>query len=350
MSRRHISSDELTMLKERVSLPSLIGESVALQRETSSEYVALCPFHAEKTPSFRVWPDHYHCFGCGEHGDAVAWLMTSERMSFRGAVRHLREWSGSTEPATREIDDLAGEERDYGWKPLVPVPSDAPDLLDRRGIARAFNPKRQGTSWERTRWRPTLVHPYCSANREIVGYVLRVEKAKGGKFTPAITFRQHVDTGERRWCVLPIPGPRPLYGLDRLNARPRATVLLVEGEKTADAAQRLLPSLLAMTWAGGSKAYHLTDFAPLCGRKVVCVPDADREGRAAFGGRVTRRGKRIPGILDILAGLGADARRVDPPIDLPDGWDLADAEAEGWDTGRALAWIKANLVKIADAA
>jgi hypothetical protein len=350
MTRGKSDPAEIANLKLRVPLPSLIGASVALHRETPNEYLALCPFHSEKTPSFRVWPDHFHCFGCGEHGDAIAWLMTSERMSFHGAVRHLREWSGSPEPATREIDDLAGEERDYGWEPLAPVPSDAPDLLDRRGMVRAFNPKRQGTSWEWTRWRPSLVHSYRNGAGDLVGYVLRVEKARGGKFTPAITYRQHVDTGERRWCVLPLPGPRPLYGLDRLVERPRATVLLVEGEKTADAAQRLLPSLLAMTWAGGSKAYHLTDFAPLRGRKVVCVPDADREGREAFDGRVTRRGRHIRGILELLADVGANARCVDPPTNLPDGWDLADAEADGWDTSRTLAWINVNLAKLSDVA
>lgn len=337
-----MTQGDIRALKARVPLASLIGRSVALRRDGPGEFTALCPFHTEETPSFRVYADHAHCFGCGWHGDALDWLRERERMSFPGAIRHLREWSGAAEPVEREIERAGGD--DYGWTPLLPVPSDAPTLVDGRGIVRAFNPKRQGTSWEWTRWRPTLVHPYRLAAGALAGYVLRVDMAKGGKFTPFLTFCRHKTSGERRWCVISLPAPRPLYRLDELQQRPSATVLLVEGEKTADAAQRLLPSLVAMTWPGGAKAYHLADFAPLRARKVIGLPDADAEGRAAFDGRAGRRGKRIPGVLEILAGIGADIRRVEPQAE-PAGWDLADAEAEGWDAARALAWLKSNMVR-----
>ena len=93
MSRQRISADQIAVTKDRVSLPSLIGESVTLQKD-GDEFTALCPFHAEDTPSFRVWRDHAHCFGCGWHGDVIDWLIEDERMSFPGAIRHLREWSG----------------------------------------------------------------------------------------------------------------------------------------------------------------------------------------------------------------------------------------------------------------
>jgi hypothetical protein len=350
VTRARITPQQIATLKARVPLASLIGESVALHRDTPSEFVALCPFHAEDTPSFRVYPDHYHCFGCGAHGDALAWLMERERMSFRGAARHLSEWTGQAEP--RETgEEPEGRERDCGWSPILPVPAGAPPLIT-SGMVRAFNPKRAGTSWEWTRWRPVLAHPYRSAAGLLLGYVLRVEYWKDGqrrKFTPSLTYCQDAG-GERRWCVLPMPRPRPLYRLDSLAARPDAPVLLVEGEKTADAAQALLPSMVATTWPGGAKAYHLADFAPLRGRTIVGVPDADREGRAAFDGRVTARGKRVPGILELLAGAGAGARRVEPPAGLPDGWDLADALADGWTGSQALRWLTAHLREAADAA
>jgi putative DNA primase/helicase len=121
--------------------------------------------------------------------------------------------------------------------------------------------------------------------------------------------------------------------------------VLVEGEKTADAAQRLLPNMVAMTWAGGAKAYQHTDFAPLAGRKVICIPDADAEGRAAFHGRTASRGRHVSGILEILADIGGIARCVEPSGMLADGWDLADAEVAGWDTARTIAWIKTQLGK-----
>jgi DNA primase len=50
---------------------------VRLQRH-GREHVGRCPFHREKTPSFHVYPDHFHCYGCGAHGDAIGWTMQAE--------------------------------------------------------------------------------------------------------------------------------------------------------------------------------------------------------------------------------------------------------------------------------
>jgi hypothetical protein len=52
----------------------------------------------------------------------------------------------------------------------------------------------------------------------------------------------------------------------------------------------------------------------------------------------------------MLAEVGAMARLVDPESTLPDGWDLADAEAEGWDAAQALAWLKSRMAEVRDAA
>jgi hypothetical protein len=194
-----------------------------------------------------------------------------------------------------------------------------------------------------------MVHPYRSGAGELLCFALRVVPKSGRKFTPTVTYCENRD-GERRWCIVPLPRPLALYGLERLASRSSATVALVEGEKTADAARRLLPSMVATTWPGGSNAYRHVDFVPLRGRKVVCVPDADEPGRNAFHGRRNRRGERIPGILEMLAGVGALTRVVEPEATRPDGWDLADAEAEGWGTADAVAWLKSRLVEVRDAA
>ena len=140
-----------------------------------------------------------------------------------------------------------------------------------------------------------------------------------------------------------------------VRSRPHRRALRRDGgvgrrRETADAAQRLLPSMVATTWPGGSNAYRHVDFASLRGRKVICVPDADEPGRNAFHGRQDRRGKRIPGVLELLAGVGALTRVVDPEATRPDGWDLADAEAEGWGAAEAIGWLKSRLVEVRDAA
>lgn len=78
-----IAPDELAALRSRIALDDLIGRKVALKRK-GREFAGLCPFHNEKTPSFYVIPEKgfFHCFGCGAHGDAIAWLMRIENLSF----------------------------------------------------------------------------------------------------------------------------------------------------------------------------------------------------------------------------------------------------------------------------
>jgi hypothetical protein len=105
-----------------------------------------------------------------------------------------------------------------------------------------------------------------------------------------------------------------------------------------------------MTWPGGSKSYRHVDFSPLSGREVVCVPDADRAGRDAFCGRRDNAGKRVPGILQILTAVGGAAGAVEPETERPDGWDLADAEAEGWNSDQAMTWLRTRLLEASHAA
>src|SRR6185312_16907364 len=140
MSRDRTSAAEIAAIKSRVRLASLIGGSISLEKD-GDEFIALCPFHAEDTPSFRIYPDqHAYCFGCGWHGDAIDWLLERERMSFPGAIRHLRQSVGMPEPKTADIE-ISTPARDSSWRPIAPVPPDAPPLISGNGIIRAYNPK-----------------------------------------------------------------------------------------------------------------------------------------------------------------------------------------------------------------
>jgi DNA primase len=73
----------------------VVGETVALKR-AGTVYKGLCPFHAEKTPSFIVTPERetWHCFGCGEHGDIFTFLMRRDGLEFREALERLAERAG----------------------------------------------------------------------------------------------------------------------------------------------------------------------------------------------------------------------------------------------------------------
>jgi DNA primase len=87
----------LDELRARTPIAALIGRSVRLTR-SGREQKGCCPFHGEKTPSFYVYDDHFHCFGCGEHGDAITFVMKSTGAGFMEAVERLAGEAGMEIP------------------------------------------------------------------------------------------------------------------------------------------------------------------------------------------------------------------------------------------------------------
>jgi len=88
----------LDELRQRTPLAAVVGRRVRLAR-SGRQWKGCCPFHGEKTPSFYVYEDgHYHCFGCGAHGDAIGFVMQSEGASFAEAVERLAGEAGLEVP------------------------------------------------------------------------------------------------------------------------------------------------------------------------------------------------------------------------------------------------------------
>src|SRR5579871_2018350 len=87
----------LDELRQRSPIATVIGRSVKLAR-SGRERKGCCPFHGEKTPSFYVYDDHFHCFGCGEHGDVITFVMKSTGASFMEAVEDLAAQAGLEVP------------------------------------------------------------------------------------------------------------------------------------------------------------------------------------------------------------------------------------------------------------
>ena len=104
-----IPSDFIHALLARVDIVEIVGRQVQLKK-AGLNFSGLCPFHAEKTPSFTVTPtkQFYHCFGCGAHGNAISFLTEQSGMSFVDAVKELAQQAGMTVPD----DDLSAAERD----------------------------------------------------------------------------------------------------------------------------------------------------------------------------------------------------------------------------------------------
>jgi putative DNA primase/helicase len=175
---------------------------------------------------------------------------------------------------------------------------------------------------------PSGVWEYRDATGCLFGAVCRFDMPDGAKQVVPLTWARHADGREQfRW--LAFAKPRPLYGLDLLAANPDAGVLIVEGEKAANAARAISPGVV-VTWPGGGKAVRYADWSPLAGRKVVIWPDRDAPGMEA-----------AHAVAKALAGIAAKVRVVTPPLSVEaDGWDLADAVAEGWTREHLVAALK----------
>jgi DNA primase len=87
----------LDELRARTPLAPLVARKVRLER-SGRDQKGCCPFHNEKSPSFYVYDDHYHCFGCGAHGDAISFIMQNEGAGFMEAVERLAAEAGMQVP------------------------------------------------------------------------------------------------------------------------------------------------------------------------------------------------------------------------------------------------------------
>lgn len=172
---------------------------------------------------------------------------------------------------------------------------------------------------------PSKTWCYHGASGKPVLYALRYEYQHEGKTKKDVIpleFRGvpppgESDRNDRRQWALGISVHREtglIYNLHLLARRPDARVLVVEGEKTCDAAAKLFPDLVCVTWQGGSAKITKTDLTPLKGRNLLLWPDNDAAGRKA---------------MEFLRAALPGAKQVTLPAGLPDGWDLADPVPDG---------------------
>ncbi len=194
------------------------------------------------------------------------------------------------------------------WAPIMPAPRPLPAKLRHN---------RLGT--------PSAIWHYTDAAGDLLFIVARFDPPGARKEILPMT------CGADGWRWKAPPAPRPLYGLHRLAAHPAAPVLVVEGEKVADAAAQAFPDLVPIAWLGGAQAVAKAEWSALQGRRVAIWPDNDQPGRKAAADVVKAA----------TAAGAASVVLLDVPADWPDGWDLADTLPEGVtaDTLR-VCWMK----------
>lgn len=181
---------------------------------------------------------------------------------------------------------------------------------------------------------PVKAWEYLDQSNNLLGYVARYEPEGERKQIVPWTYAEHGGWGMGQWN-----DPRPLYGLQYLagNNKP---VLLVEGEKAADAAHAIAGHVYAvLTWSGGAQAWRKMDWSPLYGRKLLLWPDADGPGHNAMGSIAAFLMAECPEIKLI------DVTRDDT---VADGWDAADALASGMDWAFFRQWAKRLLITLTE--
>lgn len=132
-------------LLARVDIVDVIGRYVALKK-AGQNYIGLCPFHGEKTPSFTVSPSKqfFHCFGCGAHGSAIGFLMDHRGLAYTEAIRELAQQAGMQVPEdtgsdregaarVRGLTEALQRASDYYRRKLRDAPV-AIEYLKRRGL------------------------------------------------------------------------------------------------------------------------------------------------------------------------------------------------------------------------
>jgi P4 family phage/plasmid primase-like protien len=282
--------------KARADLVRMVEDHGVVLHKIGTRHEGCCPFHAEQTPSFSVYPDNtYHCYGCGAHGDAIAFAQFASGRSFREAVEQLAGQPLPTvaRPASRRKHDI-----------VMPAPEGVP--------FRAADSRKFG--------KVVAVWPYLDHQGRTMIVDVRYEReVEGEKKKNVITWCWARDEeGTASWTMTRPTEGLPLYGLDRLAARTDEAVIIGEGCKSVDAIQRWLPDCVAVGWCGGVTAVEKEGrvaLGALAGRSVWLWPDADWVGANAAGWllhHLTALGAKVLGVVDIL-GHG-------------EGWDAADCD------------------------
>lgn len=200
--------------------------------------------------------------------------------------------------------------------PLVmPVPADAPPAPE----------------FHYQLGKASIRYVYKDVKGNLCGYVERwnYDKPVNGRLKD---FRPLFYSKKSGW-VYNAPSPKkPIYGAEKLAQHPHARVVVVEGEKACDAAQRLLPDWVCLSWLGGSNTAAVADWGIVKKREVYLWPDNDEAGANAMGA--------------IQAALNKTNKRV-VIVDFQttkDKWDLADAEDDEWTTKDVLTVIDTEVM------
>jgi len=330
-------------LLNRVDIVDVVSRYVRLKKG-GANYVGLCPFHSERTPSFTVSPakQFYHCFGCGAHGNAIGFLMAYSGLGYVEAIKDLAAGVGLQVPQwqPRSPEEAAQKERETG---LYGVLEKATDLYraELKKSARAIEYlKGRGLSGEiaarfRVGYAPDDWQALRAAfadydDKALVEAGLVIEGEEGRRYDrfrdrvmfPILNARAAVigfggrvlADGEPKYLNSPetalFSKGRELYGLAQAREAIRAAgrVLVVEGYMDVLALAQFGIGYAVATLGTATTPVHVAKLLRLADELVFCF-DGDAAGRKAAWRA-----------LEVCLPLASDARPV-RFLFLPDGED-----------------------------
>jgi len=312
----------ISEIKQNYRIEEVIGQHINLKKQ-GPEMVGNCVFHSDNHASLKVNPvkQKFKCFACGSGGDVVDFF----------------ELQGYTKPEAMKliqdksiisIAETAPKIQEPIWTNAIPYQNNLPNPL-------LLTFKDYGN--------PSNAWAYHDAGGNVVSFVCRFDLPDGKK--DVIPYSYKTNGKQTKWAWRGLDTPRLLYNLHEIVNNPTKIILLVEGEKTADAAKLLFPKYVATTWIGGADGIKNADWKPLHGRKIFLWADNDVPGlHAMFGGWIynekTEKYRRVKGISEMFE---ASFKQIKNSPEFPKKWDVADAV---WTPAEALEYLQANKSEV----
>lgn len=350
---KHISSVALGHIDSLVQ-QWLPGGSVK-----GREYVVSNPTRSDKHPSLSInlnsgiWKD----FSNGDGGgDLISLLAYAKSIDQGEAAKQIAEYlridTGDSKPQPKPKSDKLVPFKKSPWTPIFPVPASAPPPQSKYV---------QTVDGIPTEWPVAVQYRYVNDAGETIGYASRIVKSPTNKIVLYQLYHENSVTKKQMWIFKHFPKPQPLYNLDLFKKYPDATIVIVEGEKCAQALQAIfdlnsVTDYIVTTWPGGCNNGKSGDYTHLHNRNVVFWPDNDRKlykkNHPLCGQEMPKKEQHgwlvMMEIADIVKANVKSMKVIDVPGKLkPDTWDVADAiNDDKWDLAEILRHIKVHTIDI----
>lgn len=302
-------------LLNRLDIVEVIGRHVTLKR-AGANFVACCPFHNEKTPSFTVSPSKqfYHCFGCSAHGTAIGFLIEHQGLSFVDAIEDLARGiglsvprdshqpeSGSAQHVDSTLPEVMSRAANYYRKALRASPR-AIDYLKRRGLSGEIA-KQYGLGYAPDDWQnlAAAFDDYASETLVTAGLVIAKEGKRFDRFRDRIMFPiadtrgrligfggRVIDQGEPKYLNSPetpvFQKGHELYGLfqARKAIQQAGRALVVEGYMDVIALAQHEVFYAVATLGTATTPFHVARLFRHTDHIVFCFDGDDAGRRAAW--------------------------------------------------------------------